>query len=96
MRWLTRVSCHFEVEKADSPSLEALGCVKKRKTRQSKPKVVNEILEPYTRFSDSAIEMLLLIKTVSEGNCFEAWQKKHARHKAQKLAISLEIGRAHV
>ncbi len=32
--------------------------------------------------------MMLPLKTVSEGNCFEAWQKKHARHKSQKSAIA--------
>ena len=31
------------------------------------------------------------IKTVSEANCFEPWQKKYARHKEQKNLVSLAL-----
>lgn len=37
------------------------------------------------------IILVLPIRTVSEGNCFEPWQKKHKRHKAQKLQIRLAM-----
>lgn len=37
------------------------------------------------------IEFILPIRTVSEANCFEAWRKKHARHKAQKRAIYIAL-----
>jgi hypothetical protein len=33
----------------------------------------------------------LPIRTVSEANCFESWQKKHGRHKDQKSIVALGI-----
>lgn len=38
---------------------------------------------------EGSVEITLPIRTVSEGNCFEPWQKKHKRHKSQKRQISL-------
>ncbi len=37
------------------------------------------------------IVLTLPIRTVSEANCFEPWQKKHKRHKAQKKAVFFAI-----
>ncbi len=33
----------------------------------------------------------LPIKTVSEANCFEPWQKKHGRHKEQQRIVALAL-----
>ena len=33
----------------------------------------------------------LPIKTVSEANCFEPWQKKHGRHKDQQRIVALSL-----
>lgn len=37
------------------------------------------------------VELILPLRTVSEANCFEPWQKKHKRHKAQKKAAFFAI-----
>ena len=37
------------------------------------------------------VEITLPIKTVSEGNCFEPWRKKHNRHKSQKELVKLAL-----
>lgn len=37
------------------------------------------------------VEMTLPIYTVSEGNCFEAWQKKAKRHKDQKKFVAFNM-----
>jgi len=33
----------------------------------------------------------LPLQTKSEANCFEPWQKKHARHKAQQRMVALAL-----
>lgn len=40
-----------------------------------------------SKLTDRGVEIYLPIRTVSEANCFEPWQKKHKRHKAQKRAV---------
>jgi hypothetical protein len=41
--------------------------------------------------ASNVIEIILPLRTVSEANCFEPWQKKHKRHKAQKRAVIFSI-----
>lgn len=57
------------------------------KTKRVKKALNEPVLNYGTTADTSTVEMTLPIKTVSEGNCFEHWQKKHARHKDQKRAI---------
>ena len=45
-----------------------------------------------TKISDNKLEIYLPIKTVSEGNCFEPWQKKHKRHKNGAPQINMRAG----
>ena len=40
---------------------------------------------------EGSVEITLPIRTVSEANCFEHWQKKHRRHESQKLQLRLEL-----
>ena len=37
--------------------------------------------------ASSSLTIEIPIKTISEGNCFEPWQVRHKRHKAQKKAV---------
>jgi hypothetical protein len=39
----------------------------------------------------SIVVLTLPLRTVSEANCFEPWQKKHKRHKSQKKAVFFAI-----
>ena len=41
---------------------------------------------------ENCISCILPIRTISEGNCFEHWKKKHARHKQQRRAVLLALG----
>ena len=78
---------------------QAFGAIKKTKTRKAKvkPKQANlgpleSVLEFGTKSiinSDaiSTVVLTLPIRTVSEANCFEPWQKKHKRHKNQKKLV---------
>jgi hypothetical protein len=45
----------------------------------------------FTEILDRGVILALPIRTISEGNCFEPWQKKHKRHKSQKLQIKLAL-----
>lgn len=47
---------------------------------------------------DGKVIVDLPIKTVSEANCFEPWQKKHGRHKDQQrtVAIALKPLKGHI
>jgi len=50
-----------------------------------------EFLEFGTKITDRSVVMTLPIRTVSEANCFEPWQKKHKRHKLQKKLVFFEM-----
>jgi len=41
--------------------------------------------------SEGKLQIILRIRTVSEGNCFEPWRKKHARHKKQREAVHIAM-----
>jgi hypothetical protein len=45
-------------------------------------------LEAKSEVYDGRVVLTLPLRTVSEGNCFEHWTKKHQRHKAQKQAVA--------
>lgn len=45
------------------------------------------VLEFGSVFKNNTVILTLPLRTVSEANCFEPWQKKYKRHKAQKKAI---------
>lgn len=61
----------------EKPKRKPAKCAKKQETP----------LDFGTKAEPGKVEILLPIRTVSEANCFEAWQTKHKRHKAQKRAI---------
>ncbi len=48
-------------------------------------------IRPLTEITEGRVSITLPIRTISEGNCFEPWQKKHKRHKSQKLQIRLAL-----
>jgi len=85
-----------------SPSLQNLKNVespqkekKERKRRIKKvpdkiPKMI-ESLDFGSSFENDTVTLTLPLRTVSEANCFEPWQKKHKRHKAQKKAVFFAI-----
>ncbi len=79
------------------------GCLKEKKSKKARLKRIKEkppkIIEsldfgskvlPNLDFP-GMIVLTLPLRTVSEANCFEPWQKKHKRHKAQKKAIFFAI-----
>ena len=72
------------VKIAQKPKSVALGRPKKIKAPESN--LTQSII-----LSPGGVVLTLPIRTVSEGNCFEPWQKKHKRHKAQKLRIRLAM-----
>jgi hypothetical protein len=49
----------------------------------------SNLLKPI--ISDGKIEIMIPMRTVSEANCFEPWQKRHRRHKAQKKAVHMAL-----
>lgn len=79
-------------------SLEASQAPKKKRMKKDKgeqKKVVKSDLCAFLDFGSKAefgrVEITLPLRTVSEANCFEPWQKKHKRHKAQKKAVFFAI-----
>lgn len=60
--------------------------VAKRKNKRSWAKI-----EAKFEVSEGNITLDLPIRTVSEANCFEPWQKKHGRHKDQKRAVAFAL-----
>lgn len=44
-----------------------------------------------SKIGKNFVVMTLPIRTVSEANCFEPWQKKHKRHKLQKKLVFFEM-----
>ena len=48
---------------------------------------VCEFLDFGSKVVNGSVILTLPIRTVSEANCFEPWQKKHKRHKAQKKIV---------
>jgi hypothetical protein len=50
-----------------------------------------ETLDFGSSFENDTVTLTLPLRTVSEANCFEPWQKKHKRHKAQKKAVFFAI-----
>lgn len=78
-------------ENVESPQKEK----KERKRRIKKipdkvPKMI-ESLDFGSSFENDTVTITLPLRTVSEANCFEPWQKKHRRHKAQKKAVFFAI-----
>jgi len=61
----------------------------KSKTRKKPIKFVTQ--EEHIDLTNGRILLILPIETVSEGNCFEPWQKRYARHKIQKKIIWLSM-----
>jgi hypothetical protein len=46
-----------------------------------------EFLEFGSKLVNGSVVVTLPLRTVSEANCFEPWQKRHKRHKTQKKAV---------
>lgn len=67
----------------------------RRKVKGNKKQVNQSDLCAFLDFGSKAekdrVELTLPLRTVSEANCFEPWQKKHKRHKAQKKAVFFAI-----
>ncbi len=82
------------IKNAEIPQIQTDGKPKKQKTTKDKGKVKKELktkacefLEFGTKIIREGVILSLPIKTVSEANCFEPWQKKHKRHKLQKKLV---------
>lgn len=83
MRWLKR-AYHFD--------LKAQGSQKKQKTTRKPKKKENSIELKFGAFLEiGCFKAILPIKTISEGNSFENWKKKHARHLKQKGDVAIAI-----
>lgn len=77
---------------------KTVGSTKKRKRSQGtglRKKIPKsdlcEFLDFGSKIENGRVELTLPLRTVSEANCFEPWQKKHKRHKAQKKAVFFAI-----
>ncbi len=62
-----------------------------KKERRRKETLFKEEIRYGATETPDGLVFTIPIRTVSEGNCFETWQKKHARHKKQKTAIALTM-----
>jgi len=60
-----------------------------KKKKLGEPLIEN--LDFGSSFENDTVTLTLPLRTVSEANCFEPWQKKHKRHKAQKKAVFFAI-----
>lgn len=60
--------------------------IKQKKLRLKKSDSFLELAVEWQ--SERKLRIMLPLRTVSEANCFEAWQKKAQRHKDQKLLIN--------
>lgn len=49
------------------------------------------ILDMKSEVCEGKVTVWLPIRTISEANCFERWQVRHARHKQQKRVVSLGL-----
>ena len=58
------------------------------KTKIDDPRAFKEVL---VISNPGNVIITLPIRTISEGNCFEPWQKKHKRHRSQKNQVVLAI-----
>lgn len=57
---------------------------KKKRGQRIKPLV---LVKYKSEFASNYISLTLPVYTVSEGNCFEHWRKKHERHSAQRAQV---------
>lgn len=68
------------------------GLKKRNSTKPAKtPKTPDIPLDFAAKVLLNYIELTLPIRTISEANCFEPWQKKHKRHKSQKKIVFFSI-----
>jgi hypothetical protein len=75
-------------------ALEAQEALKNFKTRKAKVKSkktnlgsLESVLDFHPKIEPNRLELTLPIRTISEANSFEPWQKKHKRHKNQKKLV---------
>ena len=74
-----------KVPRIDDQGVGRVKTATKRKKRPvAKINMKSEIL-------DGKVIIDLPLKTVSEANCFEPWQKKHGRHKEQQRLVALGL-----
>lgn len=59
------------------------------KKRKKPIKLVKEEIQ--ADIPNGKISMVLPIETISEGNCFEPWRNKHARHTKQKKIVRMAM-----
>lgn len=84
MRWQTRKAYRFDLKAKESK--------KKQKTSRMSKKKENSIELKFEALSViGSVKITLPIKTVSEGNSFEYWKKKHERHVKQKNSVAFAL-----
>jgi hypothetical protein len=97
MGLLRMSSCRFDLE---SKCMGFISTETKQKRKYVKRVRVDKIIQPEPNalvfgneidIEGRRVVLTLPLKTVSEGNCFETWQKKHARHKIQKKAVVIAM-----
>ena len=78
----------ISIRKASKIDLKGSGNMKvatqRKKRTVAKISMKSEVLE-------GKVILDLPLKTVSEANCFEPWQKKHGRHKDQQRIVALAL-----
>ncbi len=78
----------FNITKQKKKNNQPYQKEKKELKTQICEKLFSEPLEPYTKILEcGSIEILLAMRTYSEANSVDHWQKKHRRHKSQKNTI---------
>ena len=70
--------------KRDQGSTKVKVATQRKKRSVAKITMKSEVLE-------GKVVVDLPIKTVSEANCFEPWQKKHGRHKDQQRIVAIGL-----
>jgi hypothetical protein len=63
----------------------------KAKTPTKRKKRLATLIAMKSDFVDGKAVIDLPLQTKSEANCFEPWQVKHARHKAQQRVVALGL-----
>lgn len=99
LRWQQTTCYRFEVDElicnAEINAFEVPPFKQKRSNvkspsanKKNAPEASNEF---YSKVTDRGVEIYFPLRTVSEANCFEPWQKRHKRHKAQKRAVMFAL-----
>lgn len=76
--------------KRNGPRIDDRGLGNVKTATRGKKRTVAKITMK-SEVREGSVTVDLPLKTVSEANCFEPWQKKHGRHKDQQRIVALAL-----